>query len=194
MRTALYARVSRNDQDTTNQLIDLRAYAKNRDWTFGEYVDEGVSGARESRPELNRLLRDVKARRVDRVVCWSLDRVGRNLKHLVTLLDDLHALGVSFVSLKEGIDWSTPSGRLQAQLLACIAEFERARLRERVVAGLARARMEGRRIGRPPRRISRWELAQTEHLGVRAAAQELKTSPSVVQRARQKALRAKIAI
>ena len=159
LRAALYARVSTNDQTTDNQLLELRRYVEARGWTATEYVDQGVSGVKESRPSLDALLKDARRRRVDVVVCWSLDRIGRSLKHGVVLLDDLQALGVSFVSVREGLDWTTPSGRLQAQLLSMIAEFERARIRERVVAGVARAKAQGRRLGRPerecPRRFSR---------------------------------------
>ena len=103
------------------------------------------------------------------------------------LLDDLQALGIGIISSREGLDWTTPIGRLQAQLLAMIAEFERARLRERVLAGLARARREGRRLGRPPRQVTARDLAQVMGLSVRAAAKELKASPSVLQRARHAA-------
>jgi len=103
------------------------------------------------------------------------------------LLDDLQAMGVGIISLREGLDWTTPSGRLQAQLLAMIAEFERARLRERVLAGLARARRDGKRLGRPRRQVTARDLAQVPGLSVRAAARELKVSPSVLQRARHDA-------
>jgi len=104
MKTALYARVSTLDQEADNQLCELRRYADARGWTAEEYVDRGVSGARDSRPALDRLLRDARARRIDVLVCWRLDRLGRSLRHLVVLLEKLHALGVGFVSLGEGID------------------------------------------------------------------------------------------
>jgi DNA invertase Pin-like site-specific DNA recombinase len=158
-----------------------------RGWEAQEYVDRGVSGAKDSRPALNRLLADARRRRFDVIVVWSLDRLGRSLKHLVGLLDDLHAMGVGIISLREGLDWTTPSGRLQAQLLAMIAEFERARLRERVLAGLARARRDGKRLGRPPRHVTVRDLAQVAGLSVRAATRELNVSPSVLQRARHDA-------
>jgi DNA invertase Pin-like site-specific DNA recombinase len=102
----------------------------------------------------------------------------------VGLLDDLQVMGVGIVSLREGLDWTTRSGRLQAQLLAMIAEFERAHLRERVLAGLARARREGRRLGRPPRHVNARDLVHVAGMSVRAAARELNVSPSVLQRAR----------
>ena len=107
------------------------------------------SGAKDRRPALDDLIKDAKRRRFDVLVCWRLDRLGRNLKHLITLLDDLQALGIAFVSLSEGIDATTPAGKLQLHILAAIAEFERERIRERVFAGLRRARAQGRRLGRP---------------------------------------------
>ena len=146
---ALYGRVSTTDQTAENQLGELRGYAQARGWSAAEYVDDGVSGAKERRPALDRLLRDARRRRFDVLVCWRLDRLGRNLKHLVTLLDELQALGVGFVSLGEGIDLSTPAGKLQLHILAALAEFERGRIQERVKAGLARARRQGTRLGRP---------------------------------------------
>jgi putative DNA-invertase from lambdoid prophage Rac len=185
MKAGIYARVSTTDQSVDNQLIELRRYVEARGWETSEFIERGVSGHKESRPELNRLLAAARRRQVDVAIVWSLDRLGRSLKHLVTLLEDLHALQVGFISLKEGLDWTTPSGRLQAQLLASIAEFERARLQERVRAGLARARREGKRLGRPPRPITTWELRQVEVLSIRKAAAELKVSPSALQRARR---------
>jgi DNA invertase Pin-like site-specific DNA recombinase len=187
MRAAVYARVSTLDQNPDNQLIELRRYVGARGWQLAEYVHHGVSGAKEGRPELNRLLRDAKRRQIDIVVCWRLDRLGRSLRHLIFLLDELTALGVGFVSLGEGIDTSTPAGRLQLHVLGAIAEFERSRLRERVVAGLQRARRDGKRLGRPPRHVTTRDLAQVASLSVRAAARELKVSPSVLQRARHDA-------
>src|SRR5262249_38629887 len=100
-------------------------------------------------PALDAMLKDAKRRRFDVVVCWRLDRLGRNLKHLISLLDELQALGIAFVSLAEGIDATTPAGKLQMHILGAIAEFERERLRERVLAGLARAKAQGKRLGRP---------------------------------------------
>ena len=107
------------------------------------------SGAKDRRPALDRLVGDAKRRRFDVLVCWRLDRLGRNLKHLITLLEDLQALGIAFVSLGEGIDATTPAGKLQMHILGAIAEFERGRIQERVRAGLARARTQGKRLGRP---------------------------------------------
>src|SRR5260221_9665012 len=155
MKAAIYARVSTVDQEPENQLHELRRYVEARGWTAVEYVERGVSGAKDRRPALDRLLADARRRRFDVVVCWRLDRLGRNLKHLITLLEELQALGVAFVSLAEGIDATTPAGRLQMQILGAIAGFERGRIVERVRAGLARAKAQGQRLGRPRRRARR---------------------------------------
>jgi DNA invertase Pin-like site-specific DNA recombinase len=149
MKAALYARVSTFDQEPENQLQELRRYCEARGWTAVEYVDRGVSGTKDRRPALDTLIRDAKRRRFDVLVCWRLDRLGRNLKHLITLLDDLQALGVGFVTLGESIDTTTPAGRLQLHILSAISQFERERVRERVMAGLQRARSQGTRLGRP---------------------------------------------
>jgi len=113
MKAAVYARVSTLDQEPENQLAELRRYATARGWTAVEYIDRGVSGSKDRRPALDRLVADAKRRRFDVLVCWRLDRLGRSLKHLITLLDELQMLGVAFVSLAEGIDATTPAGRLQ---------------------------------------------------------------------------------
>ena len=124
MRCALYVRVSTLDQHPENQLVEIRRYVQARGWaTPVEYIDHGVSGAQERRPALDRLIADATRRRLDVVVCWRLDRLGRNLKHLVLLLEEFHSLGVAFVSLTEGIDATTPAGKLQLHILAAIADY-----------------------------------------------------------------------
>jgi len=148
MRCAIYARVSTLDQQPENQLAELRRYVEARGWTAVEYVDRGVSGVKDRRPALDRLVADARRRRFDVIACWRLDRLGRNLRHLVTLGDELQALGVGLVSLGESIDTTTPSGRLLFGILATLAAFERDRLRERTIAGLQRARAQGVRLGR----------------------------------------------
>src|SRR5436309_5209824 len=159
MRAAIYARVSTLDQEPENQLQELRRYVQARNWTAVEYVDRGWSGAKDRRPALDQMLTAAKRRQVDVLVCWRLDRLGRNLRHLILLLDELHAVDVGFVTLGEGIDTTSPSGRLVLHVLGAIAEFERERLRERVLAGLPRARAQGTRLGRPRRRIDPEQLA-----------------------------------
>lgn len=181
MRAALYARVSTADQTTDNQLHELRRYAEARGWSVTEYTDT-ISGARDRRPALDRLVKDSRRRRVDVLVCWRLDRLGRNLKHLVTLLDELAVLGVAFVSLHEGIDATTPAGKLQMHILAAIAEFERARIAERVKAGLKRARNQGQTLGRPRLQLAPEAIAAVRGMSVRQAAKRLRISPSAAHR------------
>jgi DNA invertase Pin-like site-specific DNA recombinase len=181
MKAAIYARVSTLDQEPENQLRELRRYAEARGWEATEYVDKGVSGAREARPALDELVKAARRRRFDTLVVWRLDRLGRNLRHLIMLLDELTALGVGFVSLGEGIDTSTPAGRLQLHILGAIAEFERARIAERVRLGVARAKAQGKHMGRPRRRVSEEEIAALAHLPLRQAASLLGVSKSFLQ-------------
>lgn len=189
MRVALYARVSTNEQTSLNQILELRQYVAARGWTATEYVDEGVSGAKDRRPALDRLTADVRRRKVDAVICWRLDRLGRSLRHLVLLLDEWQHLGVAFVTLGEGIDTSTPAGRLVAGVLASIAEFERSRCVERIRAGLARAKSQGRRLGRPKQDAPVERLQGVEGLSVREAARRLGVAPSTLLRWRRAAQR-----
>jgi DNA invertase Pin-like site-specific DNA recombinase len=184
-RAAIYARVSTFDQEPENQLQELRRYTAARGWTAVEYVDKGVSGAKDRRPALDQLLSDARRRRFDVLVCWRLDRLGRNLKHLVTLLEELQALGIAFVSLNEGIDATTPAGKLQMHILAAIAEFERARIAERVKAGLQRARAQGTRLGRPRQMVPTVRVEAVGDLTVEAAARILGVSRSTVKRWRR---------
>ena len=150
-QVALYARVSTlNNQDPEMQLAELREYAGRRGWQIvEEFTDQGVSGCKESRPALNRLMSDACRRRFDAILVWKIDRFGRSLKHLVNALAELAALGVAFISLRDNLDLSTPSGRLMFQIIGAMAEFERALIQERVRAGLRNARAKGRRLGRP---------------------------------------------
>ena len=125
-RVALYARVSTSNghQDPEMQLRELREYADRRGWQVaGEYTDQGVSGSKESRPELNRLMTDAHRRRFDAILVWKIDRFGRSLKHLVNALADLGAYGVAFVSLRDNLDLSTPSGRLMFQIIGAMADY-----------------------------------------------------------------------
>ena len=129
------------------QLRELREYASRRGWIVTEeYVDQGVSGSKETRPALTRLMADACQRRFDAVLVWKVDRFGRSLKHLVNALAELGALGVAFVSLRDNLDLSTPSGRLMFQIIGAMAEFERALIQERVRAGLRNARAKGKRL------------------------------------------------
>jgi DNA invertase Pin-like site-specific DNA recombinase len=152
MNAAIYARVSTNNghQNPEMQLRELREFCQRRGWEIaGEYTDNGVSGAREHRPQLDRLLADCRKRLVDAVVVYRYDRFARSLRQLVNALEEFRALGIGFVSLHEGVDTSTPNGRLVFGIFASIAEFERELIRDRVRSGLALAKSRGRRLGRP---------------------------------------------
>lgn len=148
-RAALGARVSTTGQTAENQLLALRAFTAARGWTAAEFVDHGVSGAKEKRPALEALLASVRARRVDVLVCVKLDRLARSVHHLVAMVREFEVLGVDLVVLDQAIDTTTPAGRLLVHVLAAISEFERDLIRDRVLAGLRRARAQGVRIGRP---------------------------------------------
>jgi DNA invertase Pin-like site-specific DNA recombinase len=185
MTAAVYARVSTVDQEPENQLQELRRYVEARGWPVVEYVDRGISGAKDRRPALDGLLADARRRRFDVLVCWRLDRLGRNLKHLITFLEELKALGIAFVSLTEGIDATTPAGKLQLHILGAIAEFERERIRERVLAGLRRARTQGKALGRPRVAVPVDRLAAVANLSLTDAAVVLGVSRSTVKRWRR---------
>jgi DNA invertase Pin-like site-specific DNA recombinase len=185
MRAAIYVRVSTDQQTVDNQLLELRRYVAARGWQVQEYVDHAVSGAKESRPALDAMLKDAKRRRIDAICCWRLDRLGRSLKHLIMLIDELNALGVALISLGESIDTSTPAGRLQLHILGAIAQFERERIRERVVSGLLRARSQGRRLGRPKAPLPIAKIEAVSGLSNTAAASALGVSVGTVKRWRR---------
>ena len=187
-RVALYARVSTSNghQDPEMQLRELREYADRRGWAIAEvYTDAGVSGAKDSRPALNRLMIDAKQRRFDAVLVWKLDRFGRSLRHLVNALAEIEALGIAFVSLRDNLDLTTPSGRLMFQIIGAMAEFERALIQERVRAGLRNARAKGKRLGRPRVFVSQSKVDDLRAAGAswREIAQELGVGMGTVYRA-----------
>jgi DNA invertase Pin-like site-specific DNA recombinase len=150
-----------------------------------EYVDQGVSGSKESRPALNRLMTDAQKCKFDAVLVWKIDRFGRSLKHLVNSLADLSAYGIAFISLRDNLDLSTPSGRLMFQIIGAMAEFERALIQERVRAGLRNAKAKGKRIGRPRQLVdlSRVLELRAEGLPWRAISKRLKLGMGTVYRA-----------
>jgi len=152
MKVAIYARVSttNNGQDPSMQTRELREYCQRRGWEVAaEYVDVGVSGIRDSRPELSRLMADAHRRKVDAVVVWKFDRFARSVSHLLRALETFKALGIEFVSLLEQIDTSTPMGKMVFTILGSVAEMERSMIVERVRAGMRNARAKGKHIGRP---------------------------------------------
>src|SRR3989475_11069279 len=152
-RAVLYLRVSTIDQTTANQERELRLVAERTGWEVVKvYKDHGISGAkgRDKRPAFNALCRDATKRQFDMVMAWSVDRLGRSLQDLVGFLSELHALRIDLFLHQQGLDTTTPAGKAIFQMMGVFAEFERAIMQERVRAALARAKSEGKRLGRPP--------------------------------------------
>ena len=150
MKAAIYCRVSTTDQNPDMQRNELLAYCERRGWAVAEvFVDEGVSGSKESRPALDRLMKAAKRRAFDAVVVWKFDRFARSMKQLVTALSEFDALGIQFASLHEQIDTTSPNGKLMFGIFAAFAEFERSLIIERTKSGIEAARKRGKHIGRP---------------------------------------------
>ncbi len=187
-RAALYARVSTvgHGQDVELQLEELRQAATQRGWVvIEEFVDDGVSGAKASRPALDRMMEAARLGRVDLVAVWRLDRLGRSLANLLSTLDELGHHGVGFVSLRDaGVDTTSPTGRLLLQLMGAFAEFERGLIQERVKAGVQRARQRGVKFGRGRVDVDlKPALVMLQGgLGLKATAAALKVSTTTLRR------------
>ena len=191
-RVAIYARVSTTNhgQDVTLQTRELEQFAQARGWhVVGSYVDAGVSGSKDSRPELNRLMADAHKRRFDVICVWRFDRFARSVSHLLRALETFKALGIDFVSFSEQMDTSTPAGKMVFTVLGAVAELERLLIVERVRAGMRNARARGKRIGRPPRtqlsretRTAIGDCYAKEKTSLRALARRFGTSLATVQR------------
>ena len=187
-RVALYVRVSTDGQTVDNQLRELRAAARRHGWQVAEiFRDEGVSGSkgRDKRPGFDALCAAIARREVDMIAAWSVDRLGRSLQDLVAFLGELNAKDVDLYLHRQGLDTSTPAGRAMFQMLGVFAEFERAMIRERVVAGLERAKAKGKRLGRPrvPAAIERKvRAARKRGMGIHAIARDLQIGTGTVQR------------
>lgn len=165
-RAALYARVSTFEQNPESQLLDLRQLAEQRGWEIAEtYVDHGVSGTRARRPALDKLMADAARHRFDVVAVAGFDRMARSVRHLLETLDELHRLGIEFVSLRENVDSQGPLGRALFTIIGAVAELERSLIVERVRAGMRRARLEGRHIGRRPLELDHAAIVRDRHLG-----------------------------
>jgi DNA invertase Pin-like site-specific DNA recombinase len=178
IRAALYARIStlNHGQDPEVQLRELGDYCQRRGFTItNEYVDKGISGSREKRPALDRLLADCRKRFVDAVVVYRYDRFARSLRQLVNSLEEFRALDIEFISIHEGVDTSTPNGRLIFGIFASIAEFERELIRDRVRSGLTAAKAKGRRLGRPRLEVDVAKIAALRATGAswRTISQEM---------------------
>ena len=185
-RAGIYARVSTADQTPDNQLLPLRAYAHARGWMVTEYTDHGVSGAKERRPALDAMMKAARSRKVDVIVAVRLDRLARSVHHLLDMARELEALGVGLVITDQQIDSTTPTGRFLFTTLGAVAQLERDLIRDRVIAGMKRAKAQGRHLGRravnaiDPAK-ARWLLA--DGLSLRAVARELGAHPYAVSRA-----------
>ena len=170
-RAGIYVRVSTTEQDTGLQETELREYCERRGWESILYRDRGQSGAKQDRPALNSLLSDLRKRKIDIILIWSLDRLARSLRHLLAISEECRLMGVDLVSLRQNIDTTLPAGRLTFQILGAVAEFERELLRTRVKAGMAQARRAGKRIGRPAlRHFGLAELARIRSLRAQGAS------------------------
>ena len=167
-RAVLYSRVSTtNGQDPEMQSREIREYCQRRGWPLvGEYVDIGISGAKERRPQLDRLIADAHKRKFEVIVVWKFDRFARSVSHLLRALENFRALGIEFVSLSEQIDTSTPTGKMIFTVLGAVAELERSLIAERVRAGLRNARAKGKRLGRPRKHVDPAAVAQLRAQGV----------------------------
>lgn len=191
VRAAIYARVStaNNGQDPAMQTRELREYCERRGWTTaGEYVDIGISGTKEKRPELDRLMTDAHQRRFDVIVVWKFDRFARSVSHLLRALETFRAQDIEFVSFSEQLDTSTPAGKMVFTVLGAVAELERGLIVERVRAGLRNAKAKGQKLGRPKRIVDPSEVAKLRAQGRswRKIARQLGVSARTARRAGQK--------
>ena len=188
-RTAIYLRVSTDHQTTDNQRLELEAMAERLGWNVVAILaDEGISGAkgRDQRPAFNQLMTMVTRREIDMVACWSVDRLGRSLQHLVAFLAEINAKGVDLYLHTQGLDTSTPAGRAMYSMLSVFSEFERAILRERVMAGLTRST---KRSGRPPLDAEKERRARkllTQGTSINATAKKLRIGVATVHRIKTK--------
>jgi len=185
--TAVYIRVSTQDQRHDSQAKELKNYCRLRQWRNAVFYIEKESGAKTSRPELDRMISDVRGGRVRQVVCYKLDRLGRSLAHLALMLEELIKLRVPLICTSQGIDTSedNAAGRLQAHIIMAMAEFERSLIRERVIAGLAAAKARGQKLGRPATLKSRLKevmALKAKGLGVRAISRALAMPVSSVHK------------
>jgi len=187
-RVAIYARVStkNNGQNPETQLLALREYTQARGFeVFQEYVDAGVSGSKESRPALDRLMKDAQRRRFDAVLVSKFDRFARSTRHLVLALEEFNALGVDFISLSESVDTSTPMGKMVFTVIGAVAELERSLIQERVVMGIQSAKKQGKRLGRPRVYVDLGKVhrLQEQGLSLRAISKKLKVGRATLSEA-----------
>lgn len=188
IKVALYARVSTDRQTTENQLQELRAVGERLGWEIvGEYIDQGISGAkgRDQRPAFDKLLKGAMRKEFDLIAAWSVDRLGRSLQDLVGFLGEIHSKGVNLYLHQQGLDTTTPAGKAMFQMMGVFAEFERAMIQERVKSGLARAKADGKTLGRPKvDQGTELKVIQmrAEGTGIKAIAKRLGIGVGTVQR------------
>jgi DNA invertase Pin-like site-specific DNA recombinase len=185
MKVALYARVSTEGQDPELQLAALRAHVAHRGWEIvEEFADRGYSGAKERRPALDQLMRAAWAGQFQAVLVWRFDRFARSVKHLVTALDTFHGLNVAFISLQEQLDTSSPIGQAMFTIIGAMAQLERDIIRERVMAGLERAKARGQKLGRPRLGVDAAAIRalQGDGLSLGAIARRLRCSRATLRR------------
>ncbi len=192
LRAAVYARVStmNHGQDVQVQTRDLEQFAQARGWQLVEsYLDVGISGAKDKRPQLDRLMADAHRRKFDVVAVWKFDRFARSVSHLLRALETFNALGIAFISLSESLDTSTPAGKMVFTVLGAVAELERSLIAERVRAGLRNARAKGKRLGRPRKIVDAARIGRLRAQGVswRKIARQMECSARTARRAGQKA-------
>ncbi len=191
-KAALYLRTSHADRTTENQRRELTKAAKRAGWSIAAvYEDNGVSGAkgRDGRPGFDQMLKDANRREFDVIMAWSVDRLGRSLQHLVGFLEEVHALRVDLYLYVQGLDTTTPAGKAMYQMLGVFSEFERAMIRERVMAGLARAKAQGKAIGRPKvnGRVEKKVLKlRVEGMGIKRIAKKAGVAVGTVYRILEK--------
>jgi DNA invertase Pin-like site-specific DNA recombinase len=188
VRVAVYARVSTSDQSPEMQLRELREYVSRRGWTIaGEYIDHGVSGSKERRPQLDRLMADAHKRLFDVCAVWRFDRFARSVSHLLRALESFQSLGIEFVSYSESLDTSTAYGKMIFTVLGAVAELERSLIVERIKCGLRNARAKGKRLGRPQRILDTARIARLRERGCswRVIARQLGCSARTARRVGQ---------
>jgi DNA invertase Pin-like site-specific DNA recombinase len=178
MRIGIYARVSTKDQSCELQVRDLRSYCTARGFDLvREYVDVGQSGAKDSRPELNKLMDDARKRQFDAIVVWRFDRFARSTKHLLSALEEFRSMGIQFISYQENIDTSSALGQALFTIVSAVAQFERDLIRERVSAGIRNARANGKKLGRPKATVDRERILELKAQG--RSLREIATSLGV---------------
>lgn len=186
MKVAIYARISTNHekQDLDTQLFPLKEYCKQRDWEIYEIYTDELSGSKESRPSLDRMMKDSYRRKFGCVLVFRFDRFSRSTRQLINSLETFRTLGINFVSYQEAIDTSTPAGQMMFTMISAFAQFERAIIQERVKAGLAKARAKGKILGRPQIKIDEAKIKQLREEGcsLRDIARKLKVSKSLIGR------------